>query len=64
MFSARPLLISRYFDPAEEVLPEQIITGVGCSAGMSTCPSALILVLDQLFYTLMDEGEAILLAAP
>lgn len=23
----------RYFHPAEEVLPDQIITGVGCSAG-------------------------------
>ncbi|WWC66900.1 uncharacterized protein I206_100807 [Kwoniella pini CBS 10737] len=46
-------LYNDYFDPAEEVKPEQIITGVGCSA-----------VLDQLFYTLMDEGEGILLAAP
>ncbi|WWC58053.1 uncharacterized protein I303_100588 [Kwoniella dejecticola CBS 10117] len=46
-------LYNDYFDPSEEVKPEQIITGVGCSA-----------VLDQLFYTLMDEGEAILLAAP
>ena len=27
-------LMGRYFNPAEEVLPEQIITGVGCSAGM------------------------------
>lgn len=27
-------LMGRYFDPAEDVLPEQIITGVGCSAGM------------------------------
>jgi 1-aminocyclopropane-1-carboxylate synthase len=23
-----------WFDPAEEVLPEQLITGVGCSAGL------------------------------
>ncbi|WVR03444.1 hypothetical protein IAU60_000435 [Kwoniella sp. DSM 27419] len=46
-------LYNSYFNPAEEVEPEHIITGVGCSA-----------VLDQLFYTLMDEGEAILLAAP
>ncbi|WRT63638.1 uncharacterized protein IL334_000561 [Kwoniella shivajii] len=46
-------LYNEYFNPAEAVRPEQIITGVGCSA-----------VLDQLFYTLMDEGEAILLAAP
>ncbi|WWC85745.1 uncharacterized protein L201_000611 [Kwoniella dendrophila CBS 6074] len=46
-------LCNGYFNPAEEVRPEHIITGVGCSA-----------VLDQLFYTLMDEGEAILLAAP
>ncbi|WWC97127.1 hypothetical protein V866_004005 [Kwoniella sp. B9012] len=46
-------LFNEYFDPAEKVKPEHIITGVGCSA-----------VLDQLFYTLMDEGEAILLAAP
>ncbi|EIW73272.1 hypothetical protein TREMEDRAFT_24846 [Tremella mesenterica DSM 1558] len=44
---------NEWFDPAEEVMPEHLITGVGCSA-----------VLDQLFYTLMDEGEAILLAAP
>lgn len=43
----------RYFDPAHAVQPDQLITGVGCSA-----------VLDQLFYTLMDEGEAVLLAAP
>ncbi|WVN87327.1 uncharacterized protein L203_102505 [Cryptococcus depauperatus CBS 7841] len=42
-----------WFNPLQEVKPEHIITGVGCSA-----------VLDQLFYTLMDEGEAILLAAP
>ncbi|OCF34966.1 hypothetical protein I316_03513 [Kwoniella heveanensis BCC8398] len=46
-------LYNDYFTPAETVKPEHIITGVGCSA-----------VLDQLFYTLMDEGEAILLAAP
>ncbi|KAK8845419.1 hypothetical protein IAR55_006132 [Kwoniella newhampshirensis] len=46
-------LYNEYFNPAEEVKPEHIITGVGCSA-----------VLDQLFYTLIDEGEAILLAAP
>ncbi|WVW81724.1 hypothetical protein I302_103720 [Kwoniella bestiolae CBS 10118] len=46
-------LFNDYFNPAETVKPEHIITGVGCSA-----------VLDQLFYTLMDEGEAILLAAP
>ncbi|ORY25180.1 pyridoxal phosphate-dependent transferase [Naematelia encephala] len=41
------------FDPVVEVLPEHLITGVGCSA-----------VLDQLIYTLMDEGEAVLLASP
>lgn len=44
---------TRYFDPATEVQPDHLITGVGCSA-----------VLDQLFYTIMDEGEAVLLAAP
>ncbi|KAK1926199.1 pyridoxal phosphate-dependent transferase [Papiliotrema laurentii] len=44
---------NEWFHPADPVLPEHIITGVGCSA-----------VLDQLFYTLMDEGEAILLAGP
>ncbi|WVQ80398.1 hypothetical protein IAT38_002503 [Cryptococcus sp. DSM 104549] len=46
-------LYNDWFNPAEEVKPEHIITGVGCSA-----------VLDQLFYTLMDEGEALLIAAP
>ncbi|GMK59407.1 hypothetical protein CspeluHIS016_0800130 [Cutaneotrichosporon spelunceum] len=45
--------LNEYFDPAEPVQPEHVITGVGCSA-----------VLDQLFYTLVDEGEAVLLAAP
>ncbi|CAK9786745.1 PLP-dependent transferase [Cutaneotrichosporon oleaginosum] len=45
--------LNDYFDPAHPVLPDQLITGVGCSA-----------VLDQLFHTLMDEGEAVLLAAP
>ncbi|KGB77237.2 hypothetical protein CNBG_3075 [Cryptococcus deuterogattii R265] len=44
---------NEWFNPAEEVLPEQIITGVGCSA-----------VLDQLFFNILDEGEAVLLAAP
>ncbi|KAI9635941.1 pyridoxal phosphate-dependent transferase [Dioszegia hungarica] len=42
-----------WFDPAEPIQPDHMITGNGCSA-----------VLDQLFYTLMDEGEAILIAAP
>ncbi|OWZ30063.1 hypothetical protein C356_06044 [Cryptococcus neoformans c45] len=45
--------LNEWFNPAEKVLPEQIITGVGCSA-----------VLDQLFYTILDENEAVLLAAP
>ncbi|BEJ15246.1 hypothetical protein CspHIS471_0410130 [Cutaneotrichosporon sp. HIS471] len=45
--------MNEYFDPAHTVQPDQLITGVGCSA-----------VLDQLFYTLVDEGEAVLLAAP
>jgi hypothetical protein len=57
---------ARYFNPAEEVLPEQMITGVGCSAGTSwrERPRAEEVVLDQLFHTLMDEGEAVLIAAP
>lgn len=58
----------RYFNPAEEVLPEQIITGVGCSAGAfhmrSSERNTDDIVLDQLFHTLMDEGEAVLIAAP
>jgi 1-aminocyclopropane-1-carboxylate synthase len=61
------LLTPRYFNPAEEVLPEQMITGVGCSAGkFSYRPERCsdIVVLDQLFHTLMDEGEAVLIAAP
>lgn len=61
-------LMVRYFNPAEEVLPEQIITGVGCSAGTfhmgSRRKSNDDTVLDQLFHTLMDEGEAVLIAAP
>ncbi|KAL1405968.1 hypothetical protein Q8F55_007650 [Vanrija albida] len=51
--AALATFLNEYFDPAEEVKPDQLITGVGCSA-----------VLDQLFYTLMDEGEAVLLAGP
>ncbi|WVQ76353.1 hypothetical protein IAR50_006018 [Cryptococcus sp. DSM 104548] len=45
--------LNDYFHPAEEIKPDQLITGVGCSA-----------ILDQLFYTLLDEGDAILIAAP
>lgn len=81
-------LMRSWFDPAEPVLLEQLITGmspishvpmfrladkrcrllgwyvplrydVATSQGAADTP-----VLDQLFYTLMDEGEAILLAAP
>lgn len=45
--------LNKHFKPAHKVEPDQMIMGVGCSA-----------VLDQLFYTLMDEGEAVLLAGP
>jgi 1-aminocyclopropane-1-carboxylate synthase len=30
------LIFTSWFDPYEEVLPEQLITGVGCSAGRSS----------------------------
>ncbi|TYJ52364.1 hypothetical protein B9479_007020 [Cryptococcus floricola] len=45
--------INDRFSPAMEIKPEHIITGTGASA-----------VLDQLFFTLLDEGDAVLLAAP
>ncbi|ODO01973.1 hypothetical protein L198_02704 [Cryptococcus wingfieldii CBS 7118] len=45
--------LNDYFHPVMEIKPDHLITGVGCSA-----------VLDQLFYTLLDEGDAILVAAP
>jgi hypothetical protein len=51
-----------------------MITGVGCSAGepcLALVPHVTVdraiadgPVLEQLFYTVMDEGEAVLLAAP
>lgn len=54
MSSCSPLsLTSSYFHPAEPLTPDSLITGVGCSA-----------VLDQLFYMLMDEDDAVLLIGP
>ncbi|RSH90670.1 hypothetical protein EHS25_001275 [Saitozyma podzolica] len=54
---------NRYFNPAVEVQPDHIICGNGCSAGTTPTLPPLFL-LDQLFFTLLDEGDAILLAAP
>lgn len=45
--------LNDYFHPAEPLTSDSLITGVGCSA-----------VLDQLFYTLMDEGDSVLLIGP
>ncbi|KAH8085861.1 pyridoxal phosphate-dependent transferase [Filobasidium floriforme] len=45
--------LNRYFNPAVNVDPEHIITGVGVSA-----------ILDHLFHTLLDAGDGVLILNP
>lgn len=44
---------NRYFDPAERVEPDHMISGVGVSA-----------LLDQLFHAILDEQDGVLLLSP
>nr|KIR83731.1 hypothetical protein I308_06120 [Cryptococcus tetragattii IND107] len=46
-------MFNENFDPIEPVVPEHIITGTGCTT-----------VLDQLSWTILNPGDAILIAAP